>query len=539
MQTSSNFHFWNVGKSLPVMGRKCPGPRASMSKFLGFLWTSKKSINPWLHLGIHPLPVIKKGDLEFSNMFFIIIWLGHANQDFYHFKPGLQHLSSRRKDFICQLTQCQLSSSIIRTSIKEHLQPIKTQSNDRKPQTTNQIPAQPCAAKEAMGKRARQLSGSSYLVIMYFNFHRLIWNSFGILVPPLATISICMPTSFEATLLPTIPLLHPLIKLWRLHRWIQLQPQRYHRWWGGFSAVWRSAFGHDIGQAGADPWYWKHWSFFFEQMDAPISHKPSKFRGFPFFNLPCKNTPSTTSTFLLTSLPNIWGMRGIAHETCSWLRTNLATWTVAGRWNWSGWQDCAEQKLPWHSTEVHKLGFCFLVEPLSPIKPYKGYIRGSMQNVSFVDWGVIQKVQKQWVKNHRMAHLLRSVLTISCLPQSATPLWPSRPKSSGALFANWRSRPEVNSSAMTRAAVPTEGSGALARLARCAQHCSTSHKQPREGVIQSMCCLCRARRSVTSFRSSAQNPFYHPPHHPLYHHPLILKFNMLFFYDSLRPQGTI
>ena len=146
-------------------------------------------------------------------VYVIYIWLGHANQDFYHFKPGLQHLSSRRKDFICQLTQCQLSSSIIRTSIKEHLQPIKTQSNDRKPQTTNQIPAQPCAAKEAMGKRARQLSGSSYLVIMYFNFHRLIWNSFGILVPPLATISICMPTSFEATLLPTIPLLHPLIAM--------------------------------------------------------------------------------------------------------------------------------------------------------------------------------------------------------------------------------------------------------------------------------------------------------------------------------------
>ena len=241
-------------------------------------------------------------------------------------------------------------------------------------------------------------------------------------------------------------------------------------------------------------------------MDAPISHKPSKFRGFPFFNLPCKNTPSTTSTFLLTSLPNIWGMRGIAHETCSWLRTNLATWTVAGRWNWSGWQDCAEQKLPWHSTEVHKLGFCFLVEPLSPIKPYKGYIRGSMQNVSFVDWGVIQKVQKQWVKNHRMAHLLRSVLTISCLPQSATPLWPSRPKLSGALFANWRSRPEVNSSAMTRAAVPTEGSGALARLARCAQHCSTSHKQPREGVIQSMCCLCRDQLPIFCAKSLLSSP---------------------------------
>jgi hypothetical protein len=59
---------------------------------------------------------------------YIYIKVGHANQDFYHFKPGLQHLSSRGKEFMCQLTQSAISSnpssSLIKASTKEHPQPI-------------------------------------------------------------------------------------------------------------------------------------------------------------------------------------------------------------------------------------------------------------------------------------------------------------------------------------------------------------------------------------------------------------------------------
>lgn len=129
--------------------------------------------------------------------------MGHVNQDFDHFKPGLQHLNSRRKDFMCELTQCQSikpnpSSSIIRTSIKEHLRPIKKTTreliNDRNPRPlitenfpTNQIPSDPYStmcSQRSHGEESETILWVQLLGHYEFQFSPVDFNWFWDLSSP-------------------------------------------------------------------------------------------------------------------------------------------------------------------------------------------------------------------------------------------------------------------------------------------------------------------------------------------------------------------
>ena len=149
--------------------------------------------------------------------------MGHANQDFYHFKPGLQHVSSRGKEFMCQLTQSAISSnpssSLIKASTKEHPQPINDPIGELitkgKSQTTydnlflkwqllhKSDPLSSMCSQSSHGEESQTTVWVQLLGNYVFQFSSV--DYLRILVPPIAIISICMPTSFEAALLPTIP----------------------------------------------------------------------------------------------------------------------------------------------------------------------------------------------------------------------------------------------------------------------------------------------------------------------------------------------